>query len=600
MHNELHADHMHGEVVQARDIHGDVHFHARSATPLDLAAHELATAVRRQWTAEAENRALYQPEPLRVRFRSAETSRQEAGDGDVRELASTFRGLARRQLVVLGEPGAGKTVAALLLTLELLEKRGPVPILLTASLWDPAAEHFDAWVVRRLNEDYPALCDVHAYGRDAAARLVAENQVMVVLDGVDELPAHLHAPALDGVNRASGVRPVVVTCRSQEYRAAVAESGAFLSGAAVVELAPVLPEAVAEHIAETQLDADTRWRPVTAALLAQPGGPLASALSSPLMVHLARTVYASPGSRPEELQLFSTHEAIESVLLGGYVPTVYGPRVDVVDTYRVRRRTSVWPVGDVARWLKVLARWPGQEFLWWHLVLAFPRWVPAAGVSLVVFVAYSVVLWLEPGSYGFQVVSFPVICFVATAVRSRPVTPTRPTMTRFSPFHLIRTAATVVAGFICYGMAIVAEDVGIWLAVAAASLLVGWRASKTFRRGGITHFDSRVLLREDRRLCVLWLVLAAAGHAVMLFGYFYSYWHITSWLFPFVAGCVAAAGRTAWASYQVAKTWLALRGDVPWRLMRFLDDARERGVLRANGPAYQFRHVRLRDHLAAS
>jgi hypothetical protein len=32
--------------------------------------------------------------------------------------------------------------------------------------------------------------------------------------------------------------------------------------------------------------------------------------------------------------------------------------------------------------------------------------------------------------------------------------------------------------------------------------------------------------------------------------------------------------------------------------MRFLDDARERSVLRTVGPLYQFRHARLQDLLA--
>ena len=33
--------------------------------------------------------------------------------------------------------------------------------------------------------------------------------------------------------------------------------------------------------------------------------------------------------------------------------------------------------------------------------------------------------------------------------------------------------------------------------------------------------------------------------------------------------------------------------------MRFLEDARSRGVLRTVGPVYQFRHARLQDRLAA-
>jgi hypothetical protein len=106
---------------------------------------------------------------------------------------------------------------------------------------------------------------------------------------------------------------------------------------------------------------------------------------------------------------------------------------------------------------------------------------------------------------------------------------------------------------------------------------------------------SRILLREDRSLCVLWLVLAAAGYEVLPCSDSYS---VVPLLFAVVVGCVAPAGRTAGMSYLVARTWLALRAEVPWRLMTFLDDARQRGVLRANGLAYQFRHMRLREHLA--
>lgn len=42
----------------------------------------------------------------------------------------------------------------------------------------------------------------------------------------------------------------------------------------------------------------------------------------------------------------------------------------------------------------------------------------------------------------------------------------------------------------------------------------------------------------------------------------------------------------------------AIRGHTPVRLMRFLEDARQRDILRTAGPVYQFRHARLQDHLA--
>jgi hypothetical protein len=51
--------------------------------------------------------------------------------------------------------------------------------------------------------------------------------------------------------------------------------------------------------------------------------------------------------------------------------------------------------------------------------------------------------------------------------------------------------------------------------------------------------------------------------------------------------------------YVLAHVVLAARGLLPWRLMRFLDDAQKRGVLRRIGAVHHFRHDRLRGHLAA-
>lgn len=47
-----------------------------------------------------------------------------------------------------------------------------------------------------------------------------------------------------------------------------------------------------------------------------------------------------------------------------------------------------------------------------------------------------------------------------------------------------------------------------------------------------------------------------------------------------------------------ARAWLALRGRLPWRLLAFVEDARERGVLRQVNGYYEFRHRLLQRHLA--
>jgi hypothetical protein len=49
---------------------------------------------------------------------------------------------------------------------------------------------------------------------------------------------------------------------------------------------------------------------------------------------------------------------------------------------------------------------------------------------------------------------------------------------------------------------------------------------------------------------------------------------------------------------SLAFVQFAARRRTPVRLVRFLEDARDRNVLRTVGPVYQFRHARLQDRLA--
>ncbi|MEV4010394.1 hypothetical protein AB0J35_07835 [Nonomuraea angiospora] len=59
------------------------------------------------------------------------------------------------------------------------------------------------------------------------------------------------------------------------------------------------------------------------------------------------------------------------------------------------------------------------------------------------------------------------------------------------------------------------------------------------------------------------------------------------------------AAPSAWGRFFSVRVWFASRGVLPLRLMTFLRDAYERGVLRRTGPYYQFRHELLQDQAAA-
>ena len=61
---------------------------------------------------------------------------------------------------------------------------------------------------------------------------------------------------------------------------------------------------------------------------------------------------------------------------------------------------------------------------------------------------------------------------------------------------------------------------------------------------------------------------------------------------------IAVVLTGAWGQFCVARAVLFASRKTPLRLMRFLNEAHERGILRQSGGVYQFRHNFLQEHLA--
>ncbi|SFW78047.1 BTAD domain-containing putative transcriptional regulator [Amycolatopsis australiensis] len=285
---------------------------------------ELAEAVTWQWRAEAELRSQHRPRPIALRWSAVPRPGQPPLRGDLGDVAGTFAALPVPQLVVLGDPGSGKSVLALMLTLQLLRTRapdGPVPVLLSLASWDPRREHLDRWPAGRLADDHPALRNAREYGRDAPTRLVLGGHVLPVLDGLDEMPADLRAAALDALDQTMAVgRSLVLTCRSAEYEQVTRESGPVLGAATVVRLEPVTRQEALTYLSAREGAGRNRWLPVAERLRREPDAPLARVLRTPLMVDLARSAYRRPGTDPAELLGSEDAGAIEGRLLDSFVP----------------------------------------------------------------------------------------------------------------------------------------------------------------------------------------------------------------------------------------------------------------------------------------
>ncbi len=379
------------------------------------AADRLADAVRRQWEAEAAMRRLADPHPLPVAWRAAHPDLAEASDpgllaGRDTEIVDVFaRRAPARRLLVLGEPGSGKTLLLVRLVLAMIERREadePVPVLFPLASWDPTALDLRTWMERRLVQDHPELGAQasDAYGQVTLAGLLLDRRlVLPVLDGFDELAPAVGALALHRVNEALPYGcGMVLSSRPAEYRAALRPRGAVparLAELAGIHLLPLGAREVADYLRRDAggpgARAAGRWSAVTDVL--GTAEPVARVLTSPLMVSLARSVYnPRPGDGyerlpdPGELLRLRTRTAVEHHLLDAFLGAAYRPHTN---------RPSRWSADRARPALRFLARSMERgrdgaaELAWWKLRHA----VPAALPQVLAGVLLGVVAWLSEG-----------------------------------------------------------------------------------------------------------------------------------------------------------------------------------------------------------
>jgi hypothetical protein len=369
-------------------------------------ADQLAAKVEKQWTKEAKMRGLDKPYPLPVSWDAADPSLTDAWDtlvklaasgagwptpppagtwaagpddlaGKDRELIEVLSRVPTGRLVVLGEPGAGKTVLMIRLVLDLLVRRreigrGPVPILVSVAFWKPTQQDLRSWLTSQLLTGHRALANPPPAGREEstlAAALLADGLILPILDGLDEIEEQYRGPAITLINDV--LRPgqqAVVTCRAREYQDSVRPEGgveATFRGAAAVQLRPLDADVVGSYLCADAggPDARARWDPVLQVLGTE--APAGQALTTPLMVGLARAIYnprqggrAREVPNPAELCGFADRSVVEAHLFDAFIPAAY------------QQSPGRWTAEQAEPWLVCLA---SIGLAWWGPLDAVPR-----------------------------------------------------------------------------------------------------------------------------------------------------------------------------------------------------------------------------------
>lgn len=265
---------------------------------------------------------------------------------------------ADRALLILGQPGVGKTTTLLQLADELIERaendaQAPVPVVLHLASWAERRGDLADWVVEELTAKYQI-------PRRLGLRWLDNDSLLLLLDGFDEVPRRYRRACATAINRfreTNGLTGLVVCSRLEAYERL--GQRLHLGGATLLQ----------------PLSADQVDRYLSAA------GPSASPLR------------AAVGGSPEMAELASSALALSVIVVAYGDPPVadsaapaepdaqdLGPLFDrYIQRMFARRQTDPhFPVERTVSWLGWLARQMVDHSQSLFLVEQLqPSWLPA-------------------------------------------------------------------------------------------------------------------------------------------------------------------------------------------------------------------------------
>jgi DNA polymerase III delta prime subunit len=468
----------------------------------------------------------------------------------------------QEELLLLGEPGSGKTTLILEIAEALLREAErdpvlPIPVIFNLSAWrkenDRSAwreenDLLGTWLVEQLNQDYLVPPKI-------GKRWVESGALLLLLDGLDEVAESRRAACVEAINtyrrnHQAVLRPMVVCCRTQEYAAIPRLQ---LSGAVVIQ---PLTEAQVDGYLSGGGSALDGLR----AVLNDEPGLYRELFSTPLMLHVAIVTYE--GQSAEELRHYIPIKERRRLLWDAYIERMF-ERKQVPEPQYEKAQAIAW-----LEWLgKYLTHKDLQKYLIegmqpddlprrWETLLV--PWLPAVVLASIVFWIcllinnrvlgiMSGLVWLSMGCQRY----------IQMAPRERDVG--RPAILEVAISMVVGAVFGVVGGAV--GGVVAGVVVGAVAGVVRGAVAAAVAAAEVAAEGA----------------AVFRAVAAAVGGAIL--------------------GVVVDAGVCVFQHYLL-RLLLWRSGRFPYNITPFLDWTAQRALVQRVGGGWRFVHRTLQERFA--
>ncbi|BBD63250.1 hypothetical protein NIES2109_61000 (plasmid) [Nostoc sp. HK-01] len=228
-----------------------------------------------------------------------------------------------RTLLILGEPGSGKTTVLLKLLRSLIDQAKKdshklIPVVFNLSSWANKKRSIREWIIEELKEQYGIS------NSDLSKKWIKDQKLILLLDGLDEVQnphRDAYVKALNQFTETHDITDIVVSCRIQEYR----NLSEHLHLQSVIKIQPLTSEQIKKYLEQAGNNL------AALATLLQQDNELQELASSPLILSIMSLTYQNYTLK--ELREIFLSKDFYSVLFNNYIEQMLKRRPIIAKRY---------------------------------------------------------------------------------------------------------------------------------------------------------------------------------------------------------------------------------------------------------------------------